>query len=271
MSPTNSAGGNQIIKKRVHGALDQWPDPAARRKLVELSMDKRLNHLQSVGYAVARCGVSRRPAAEAFLDHYAADRRLSLRTVVLFSSLYSLDDDPRAAVGEIRRIASLPGSRPWPAIMESLTHLWKRWPRDMFRLMPVWMTHRDPGRRWAALHGLEIPARSDPRAALKVLRLYRGERNLKVRRMLGHVIGQGLYLRHPEHAVGEMAQWLTDGARASEPVARQVENQVAAWFRAGRGSERQRVRLLRVARKYEDHRCSSVRAHARRLMRILET
>jgi hypothetical protein len=68
----------------------------------------------------------------------------------------------------------------------------------------------------------------------------------------------------------EMAQWLVDGARAASPVVRHVERQVAAWFESGMGTERQRRRLLRISRDYTDHFDPDVRAHARRLVRILE-
>jgi hypothetical protein len=153
--------------------------------------------------------------------------------------------------------------------MEALNHLWRRYPREMFRLVPPWLTHRDPSRRWVALHGLEIPARKDPRATLKVLRLLRGERHPRVRRMLGHVLGQGLYTRHPEPAMEEMARWLSDGASAATGVVRQTERQIELWFHTGMGSERQRSRLRRVASEYEEHHDPDVRAHARRVLRLL--
>ena len=66
----------------------------------------------------------------------------------------------------------------------------------------------------------------------------------------------------------EMARWLSDGAKSAPAVIRQTENQVELWFQSGHGSERQRKRLRRVARDFEDHRTASVRAHARRLGRI---
>jgi hypothetical protein len=140
----------------------------------------------------------------------------------------------------------------------------------MFRLMTPWLTHRDPWRRWAALHGLEVPARKQPRSVLKVLRFLRGERHLRVRRLLGHVLGQSLYPRYPEDSLEEMAQWLSDGAAAATPVARYAERQVELWFDSGMGAERQRRRLIRAAQDYEDHFAPEVRAHARRLIRILE-
>jgi len=255
------------MRDRVHKALDAWPQPAARRALLSLcnGVSPAL-----VGHALARCGSGRRRAADAFLDRYQNDRRLSLRSVVLYARLRMYEEDPREFLREAKRMANLPGAKPWPAIMDSLNELWARHPREMFRIMPGWLSHRDPWRRWASLHGLEIPARNDPRAALKVLRLLRGERDLRVRRLMGHVVGQGLYLRHPTEALEEMARWLTDGAKSAGAVTRQAESQVRVWFESGLGSERQRIRLLRAARALDDHRRSAVRAHARRLIRILE-
>jgi hypothetical protein len=270
MLSSNSHPAGNNTKARVHDALSSWPDPGARRELVDLCTDRNLDNLNAVGYALARCGRSRREAASEFLELYEGDRRLAMRTAVLYARSYLNDEDPREFVREMRRLASLPGQKPWVPIMEELYWMWTRAPRDMFRLMTPWLTHRDPWRRWAALHGLEVPARKNPRAVLKVLRLLRGERNLRVRRLLGHVMGQSLYPRHPEHALDEMAQWLADGARASVPVTRYAEQQVGAWFREDMGTERQRRRLLRTARDYEDHISPQVRSHARRLVRILE-
>lgn len=257
-------------KRAVHRSLEEWPDAAARRALVSICSVKDLARLRTAGYALARCGNGRRAASEEFLDRYQNDRRIGLRTAVLYARMFQLEDDPRGFLREVRRVANHPGGRPWPAIMDGLNHMWARNPRDMYRLMPAWLTHRDPHRRWAALHGLEIPARKEPHSALKVLRLLRGERDLRVRRLLGHVVGQELYLRHPEPSMQEMARWLGNGARSAQAITRQIERQVEIWFASGLGSERQRVRLLRVAREYEDHRHSRVRTHARRIVRIVE-
>jgi hypothetical protein len=257
-------------KDRVKEALADWPHRDARRELVGLCTSRDLEVLNAAGYALARCGASRRDAADEFLQEYENDRRIALRTTVLYARSFQFDKNPRAFVREMSRVASLPGRKPWVVIMEELYWMWSRAPRDMFRLMTPWLTHRDPWRRWAALHGLEVPARTEPRSALKVLRVLRGERHIRVRRLLGHVLGQSLYPLHPEHAMDEMAQWLVDGARAASPVVRHVERQVAAWFESGMGTERQRRRLLRISRDYTDHFDPDVRAHARRLVRILE-
>lgn len=265
---SNSRTAVAETKDEVLDALGYWPD--SRGELVALCSRNDLVHLHSVGYALARCGRTHRLAADCFLAEYEDDRRVALRTVVLYARAYLNDNDPRAFVREMGRIASLPGRKPWVAIMEELYWMWSRAPRDMYRLMTPWLTHRDPWRRWAALHGLEIPARKEPRAALKVLRLLRGERHIRVRRLLGHVMGQTLYPYHPNEALEEMAQWLEDGAAAAPAVVRQTERQVSSWFDSGRGTERQRRRLLRVAREFEEHDDSDVRAHARRLVRILE-
>ena len=258
------------VKARVVEALDCWPEERAHRRLVALCSVDDLEFLNAVGYALARCGRSRREAADEFLEQHESDRRHAVRLAVLYARTYLYDDDPRAFVREMNRVASLPGRRPWAVIMEELYWMWSRAPREMYRLMTPWLIHRDPHRRWAALHGLEVPARKDPRSALKVLRLLRGERHARVRRLLGHVLGQTLYPRHPEQSLEEMARWLSDGAAAARPVARQTERQVALWFDSGRGSERQRRSLARVGRRYEQHEDSSVRAHARRLVRLLE-
>ncbi len=259
----------KTIKTAVWESLDEWPAVEAKRWLLGLCMTEDLDRLDDVGYALARCGRSRRAAADEFIADYESDRRLGVRTAVLYARAHLYDDDPRAFVREMGRVASLPGRRPWVAIMEELYWMWGRAPRDMFRLMPPWLAHRDPWRRWAALHGLEVPARTDPRSTLKVLRVLRGERHVRVRRLLGHVLGQGLYLKHPEYALDEMARWLNDGASAARPVARQIEHQVELWFKSGHGSARQKRGLLRVVRDYAGHGDPSVRAHARRLERIL--
>lgn len=258
------------IKKRVHRALDAWPDREAHRELLRLCTVNDREVLDAVGYALARCGRWRRDAAEDFLHAVERDRRLTVRTAVLFARAYENDESPRAFVREIRRLVALPGPTPWTAVMDELYWMWGRAPREMFRLMTPWLTHRDPWRRWAALHGLELPARQDPRAALKVLRLLRGERAQRVRRLLGHVWGQSLYPRHPEPALDEMARWLSEGARAARSVARQSESQVEIWFRNGHGTDRQRRSLRRVAREYLEHSDADVRAHARRLVALLE-
>jgi hypothetical protein len=193
-----------------------------------------------------------------------------MRSVVLYARTYRRGTTARSFSRELNRVAALPGGKPWLAVMDAAYYMWKQAPRDMFRLMTPWLTHRDPQRRWAALHGLEIPAQREPRSALKVLRLFRGERHLRVRRLLGHIFGQSLYPRHPEAALDEMARWLEDGAPAAAGVARFAEKQLALWFETGRGSERQRRRVLREARDYCDHEEAEVRAHARRLVRLLE-
>jgi hypothetical protein len=267
---SNSHPAAEKIKKHVHQALDNWPDRDARRALVELCSERDLDHLNAVGYALARCGPWRREAADDFLEQYENDRRIAVRTAVLYARAFLHDKNPRAFVKEMTRSASLPGRKPWVPIMEELYWMWSQAPRDMFRLMTPWLTHRDPWRRWAALHGLEIPARKEPRAVLKVLRFLRGERNPRVRRLLGHVLGQSLYPLHPEHALDEMAQWLSEGAPSASAVTRSAERQVEAWFASGRGTIRHRRRLLREAREYEDHDDADVRAHARRLIRLLE-
>jgi hypothetical protein len=256
---------------RVLEALAEWPQPEARRELVEVCSSENLDDLNAAGYALARCGRSRREAATEFLERYEDDRRLALRTAVLYARSFLYDKNPRAFVREMNRVASLPGRKPWVVIMEELYWMWSRAPRDMFRLMTPWLIHRNPWRRWAALHGLEVPARKEPRAVLKVLRLLRGERHLRVRRLLGHVLGQSLYPRHPEHALDEMARWLADGAPAAGSVVRHAESQVMSWFASGMGTDRQRRRLLRISRDYTDHFDPDVRAHARRLIRLLET
>lgn len=266
---SKSHAGVTRVREQVLEALDEWPEPAARRELVQLCTDGGLDHLNEVGYALARCGTSRREASDEFLERYEADRRLAVRTAVLYARAFLHDKNPRAFVREMSRVAALPGRKPWVAIMEELYWMWSQAPRDMFRLMTPWLAHRDPWRRWAALHGLEIPARKEPRAALKVLRLLRGERHPRVRRLLGHVLGQSLYPRHPDHTLEEMAQWLADGAPAAGPAVRQAERQLASYFRTGRGNETQRRRILRVARDFEDHDDADVRAHARRLQRLL--
>ncbi len=267
---SNSRSALDPVKTEVRAALDAWPSRESKRRLISLCGSGDLDHLNEVGYALARCGPSRRAAADDFLGTHEEDRRYGVRTAVLYARAYLHDDEPRYFVREMSRVASLPGRKPWVPIMEELYWMWSRAPREMFRLMTPWFTHRDPWRRWAALHGLEVPARKDPRAVLKVLRLFRGERHLRVRRLLGHVLGQELYPRHPDHALEEMARWLDDGASAAGPVARQAERQVEVWFRAGFGNDRQRRRLRRVSREYLDHRDPGVRAHARRLLRILE-
>ncbi len=267
---SDSRPAPDVVKRIVVASLNDWPDPEARRRLSSLCSGEDLGHLNAVGYALARCGPSRREAADEFLETYEDDRRFALRTVILYARAYLHDDDPRAFVREMGRVAALPGRKPWVPIMEELYWMWSRHPREMFRLMAPWLTHRDPWRRWAALHGLEVPARSDPRSALKVLRLFRGERHVRVRRLLGHVLGQNLYPRHPDQALDEIARWLDGGASAANAVARQTEQQVGLWFESGRGTDRQRRRLLRVSRDYEDHPGASVRAHARRLGRVLE-
>lgn len=266
----NSHPAVQNTKGRVLDALDEWPESDARQELVDLCTTKNLDSLQAAAYALARCGRSRRDAADEFLDRYEDDRRLALRTAVLYARAFLYDKNPRAFVREMGRVASLPGRKPWVVIMEELYWMWSRAPREMFRFMTPWLTNPNPWRRWAALHGLEVPARKEPRAVLKVIRALRGERNLRVRRLLGHVIGQSLYPQHPEHAVEEMAQWLSDGASAAPAVVRQVEGQVRSWFDSGMGTERQRRRLARVCRNYEDHFDAEVRAHTRRVIRILD-
>lgn len=267
---SNSHPAVAETKNRVHEALADWPDPEARRELVDLCSANDLDLLNAAGYALARCGSSRREAADEFLSRYENDRRLTLRTAVLYARCFQNDKNPREFIKELNRVASLPGRKPWVVIMEELYWMWSRAPRDMFRLLTPWLTSRDPWRRWAALHGLEVPARKDPRAVLKVIRSLRGERHLRVRRLLGHVLGQSLYPLHPDQALEEMAQWLSDGAAAASSVARQTESQVASWFESGMGTERQRRRLLRVCRDFEDHFDADVRAHSRRLIRILE-
>ena len=267
---SNSRPPDKQLRAQVHRALDAWPDPEARRKLVDLASAKDLWRLRDVGWALARCGTGRRDASEEFLERYEDDRRIGLRTSVLYARLFAHEGEPRAQLTEMRRAASYPGRVPWPAVMDGLNHMWAVSPREMFRLMPGWLTHRDPMRRWASLHGLEIPARRDPRSALKVLRLLRGEKHPRVRRLLGHVLGQGLYVRHPEVSLEEMARWLGDGVRAAPAITRQAERQVELWFDSGQGSERQRLRLLRAARKREEHRSPRVRSHARRLVRLLD-
>ena len=268
---SNSHPAPAETKDRVMEALNGWPDSDARRELIDLCTNGSLDHLNTVGYALARCGRSRREAATEFLERYEEDRRLAVRTVVLYARAYVNDVDPRAFIREMGRVASLPGRKPWVAIMEELYWMWSQAPRDMFRLMTPWLTNRDPWRRWAALHGLEVPARKQPRAVLKVLRLLRGERHLRVRRLLGHVLGQCLYPLHPDEVLEEMAQWLSDGAAAAPSVVRYAERQVASWFDSGMGSEGQRRRLLRASRDYQDHFDPEVRSHVRRLIRVLET
>ncbi len=226
--------------------------------------------LRGIGRSLARCGVSRREASETFLDEYEADRRIALRSAVLYARTFQFRDSPREFVRELNRVVSVPGAKPWPAVMDAAYLMWRRRPRDMFRLLTPWLTHRDPMRRWAALHGLELPARKEARPALKVLRLFRGERNLRVRRLLGHIFGQSLYPRHPRESLEEMATWLSDGAAAAPSVARFGESQARAWFESGRGSERQRRSLLRAAREYLDDDDADVRAHARGLVRSIE-
>lgn len=264
----NSRPEERELKRRVHAALQEWPEPEARRELLGLCANGGPETVDVVAYALVHAG-HLRDQARSFLDHYHADRRLALRRVQLFAALHDFRDEPREFLRELRRIVSLPGSKPWPEVMVVLRRMWARHPREMFRFMPGWLTHRDPWRRWAALHGLEIPARKDPRSALKVLRLLRGEKNPRVRRMLGHVLGQGFYPRHPEAALEEMARWLGEGAASAKPVTRQAEYQVALWFDDGYGTERQLRRLRRVAMRYEEHRSAAVRAHARRLVRLL--
>jgi hypothetical protein len=258
------------VKAHVVEALNDWPDDEARLTLVNLCTVRDLEYLDAVGYALARCGPSRRAAADEFLELYEEDRRHAVRLAVLFARAYLHDNNPRAFVREMGRVASLPGRTPWLVIMEELYWMWSRAPRDMYRLMTPWLTHRNPWRRWAALHGLELPARSDPRSALKVLRLLRGERHVRVRRLLGHVLGQNLYPRHPDYALEEMSRWLSDGAVAAVAVARQTERQVKLCFESGLGNDRQRRRLLRWSREYTEHGDADVRAHARRLIRILD-
>jgi len=259
------------VKAHVLAALNDWPDDEARLSLLELCTTRDLDYLDAVGYALARCGASRREAADEFLAFYEDDRRHAVRVAVLYARAYLHDNNPRAFVREMGRVASLPGRKPWLVIMDELYWMWSRAPRDMYRLMTPWLTHRNPWRRWVALHGLEVPARQDPRSALKVLRLLRGERNLRVRRLLGHVLGQNLYPRHPDYSLDEMSRWLSDGAAAAVPVARQTERQVGLWFESGKGNERQRRRLLRWSREYEEHEDPSVRAHVRRLIRLLDS
>jgi hypothetical protein len=258
------------IRERTQNALASWPDAPARRELLSLCTTRNLDELDAAAYALARCGRSRREAAQEFLSRYETDRRLSLRTVVLYARAYLHDKSPRAFVRELNRLAALPGRKPWVPIMEEIYWMWSRAPREMFPLMTPWLTHRDPWRRWAALHGVELPARRDPRAALKVLRLLRGEKHIRVRRLLGHVLGQSVYPQHPEDGLEEMARWLEDGAAAAPAVARQVEGQVRAWFDSKMGTDRQRRRLLRVSREYAEHPDPDVRAHARRLVRALD-
>ena len=257
-------------RKRVHEALSAWPSREARRALVELASTRDLSMLHRVGHALARCGRGRRDAAGEFLEIYEEDRRLGLRTVVLVARARLLEESPRAFVREMNRVASLPGGKPWAPLMGELYRMWGREPDLMFGLMTPWLTHRDPRRRWAALHGLEHPARSHPRSVLKVVRLLRGERDLRVRRLLGHVLGQGLYPHHPAEGMEEMARWLADGAAAAPSVARRIEAQIEAWFDTGMGSERQRRRLLSAARDYLHHDDPDVRGHARRLSRLLQ-
>jgi hypothetical protein len=267
---TDSSPRADEIRQRVRQALDAWPAPGARRDLLRLCSSPRLDDLEAAAYALARCGPSRREAADEFLERYESDRRLAPRIAVLYARAYLHDKSPRAFVRELNRQASLPGKKPWVPMMEEIYWMWARAPREMFSLMTPWLTHRDPRRRWAALHGLELPARRDPRSALKVLRLLRGERHLRVRRLLGHVLGQSVYPLHPSDGLEEMARWLSDGAAAAPSVSRQIEGQVAAWFASGMGTERQRKRLLRVCRDYAEHRDPDVRAHARRLARSLD-
>lgn len=267
---SNSRPSFSEIRTIVHEALAAWPAPEARRALLHLARTDDPGELDRVGHAIARCGRGRRRAAGEFLESYEADRRVGLRTVVLHARSVLLQENPRAFVREMSRVASLSGQKPWPSLMSELYRMWGREPDTMFGLMTPWLTHRDPWRRWAALHGLEHPARTRPRSVLKVLRLLRGERDLRVRRLLGHVLGQGLYPQHPEEGLEEMARWLADGAGAAAPVARRIEAQVEAWFDSGMGSERQRRRLLSASRKYLAHGDPDVRAHARRLVRLLE-
>jgi hypothetical protein len=238
--------------------------------LVRLCAERDLDLLRAVGYSVARCGRARREAGEEFLGRYESDRRHGLRMAVLYARMYQFEDEPRSVLTEIRRVLAQPGTPPWAAVADVLSYLWSRSPREMFRLMPGWLTHRDPRRRWAALPGLQFPARKDPRAALKVMRLMRGERDPSVRRVLGRTLAQGLYVRHPLPALQEMARWLGDGAKSAPAITRSAEREVDRWFSSGRGSRRQRLQLRRVAAKYEEHRSPAVRAHARRLVRLLE-
>lgn len=257
-------------RTRVHRALSAWPEPEARKELVHLATSPDLRQLDAVGYALARCGRARRRAAGEVLSFYEGDRRVGLRTIVLYARSYLLEDDPRQFVREMRRVASLPGKKPWVSLMEELHRMWKRDPERMFGLMTPWLTHRDPWRRWAALHGLEHPGRLQPRSVLKVLRLLRGERDARVRRLLGHVIGQGIYPYHPREALEEMARWLADGAEAAPAVARRIEDQVGVWFRTGMGTMTQKRRLAAASREYLAHKDPLVRAHARRLARALQ-
>jgi hypothetical protein len=266
---TNSHPEGADTRAEVREALSDWP--ASRSRLLELARSDDQEQLHDVGHALARCGRGRREAADEFLDLYESDRRLSVRTAVHFARVRLAEDDPREFVREMNRIASLPGPKPWVIMMEEIYRMWSRAPREMYRLMTPWLTHRDPWRRWAALHGLEVPARKNPRSALKVLRLLRGERHLRVRRLLGHVLGQSLYPYHPDEALEEMAQWMVDGAPVATSVVRQNERQVFTWFEAGFGSYRQKRSLLRVARDYLDHDDPDVRSHARRLVRGLNS
>jgi len=266
---TNSHPEVADTRADVRDALGEWP--ASRSRLLGLCRGEDYERLNEVGYALARCGRANREAADEFLDQYEADRRLAVRTVVHCARVHLAEDDPREFVREMNRVASLPGPKPWVAMMEEIYRMWRRAPREMYRLMTPWLTHRDPWRRWAALHGLEVPARKNPRSALKVLRLLRGERHLRVRRLLGHVLGQSLYPYHPDEALEEMAQWLVDGAPVASSVVRQNERQVFTWFEAGFGSHRQRRSLLRAARDYLDHEDPDVRGHARRLVKGLNS
>lgn len=265
---SNSRPPDAESRARVLSALENWPARSSKRTLAGLSAQENPRDLELLGRTLARSG-RLAPAAEEFLAACRASRRHAPRAVALYAIFHRNGAEPREFLREVRTFLAAPGPVPWPVLMDILRRLWARHPREMYRLMPGWLTHRDPNHRWAALHGLEIPAAKDPRAALKVIRLLRGERSGRVRRMLGHVLGQGIYPRHPEFAFEEMARWLGDGAASASAVARQAERQMALWFRQGLGNERQRRRILRVAEEYEEHRAAAVRAHARRVSRLL--
>ncbi|NNF06400.1 MAG: hypothetical protein HKN21_06540 [Candidatus Eisenbacteria bacterium] len=235
-----------------------------------IQLCNKVDRPEDVGYALAHPGRGLRQAADEFLELYESDRRSKVRQAVLYARLFKDHDHPREVLREIRRVAALPGKPHWPTIQDVLDRLWARHPREMFRLMPGWLTHRDAWRRWAALQGLQYPARKDPRSVLKVMRLLRGEKHVRVRRLLGEVLTDGLYLKHPEPALVEMARWLSDGARAAGSVTRQAEKFLDQSLQEGTVSNRQRSRLKRVARDLEDHHAAPVRAHARRLLRSLE-
>ena len=266
----NHSTATAQVRVKVWDALEDWPDSRARRKLLDMCATRDIGRLRAVGRALGKCGRHRREASEAFLQDYAQDRRHGVRAVVLYARTYAAEDNPRNFARELGRVASLPGTKPWPALMDGAYLMWARRPRHRIRLMTPWLMHRDPDRRCTALHGMELPAREDPRSALKVLRLFRGERHVKVRRLLGHVIGQSLYTRHPDVALDEMTRWLAEGAPSAVPVSRFTEKQVDAWFQSGMGSERQRLRLRRAAGHYLEDDDADVRAHARRLIRLLD-